>query len=761
MKLILWQTRRVDESPDAYSNRTVDFGLTQSYSLGNRVWNDNGAGTPANANNGILDSGEPGLGNVVVHLYQGTTLLDSTLTDGNGYYRFDELLVGSYSVRVELPSGYAASAVSVATPNNNVDSDNNGSTTVGNEVRSGSIDLGPDNSEPENDNDPVTNPVAGETVNAFSNRTLDFGLYASPFSLGNRVWNDNGGGNIANANNGVQDSGEPGIANATVRIYLDADNDNSPDSTVPFATQLTNATGYYRFDNLVTGNYIVEVMVPNGFVSSTTNETDPDSNVNFNDNGVNLVGSYIRSNAITLGPTGNEPVLTADPVATPETGEAPEGYSNRTVDFGFTPLASIGDRVWLDVNQNNIQDSGDSGLTGVTVDLYTGPSGSGTFVSSAVTSGGGAYSFTNLTPGNYYLLFHLPAGGYQFSTRDVGGDNSIDSDANTSSGLTVTTTLDPGENDTSWDAGMYLPPASIGDFIWDDFYLNGVQDSGETGIWNIEVSLFRPGYGFDGIPSTADDDEPVATVSTNGTGYYHFGGLIPGNYYIQVTPPAGYKITSLNQGTDDQVDSDADRSTGATVQTTLVAGENDPSWDIGLYQVVTIGDTVWVDMDMDGIQDGGEDGLNGVAVNLYASDGTTLVASTTTTTVGGLPGKYEFTNLDPGSYIVEFLTPGGYALTTPNQGSDRSLDSNADLVTGRYATIAYNAGEMDLSIDAGFYPLASIGDWVWEDLNRDGIQDVGESGLDGFTVTLFDKDGNTVGFNYYLWWWILFEFTRP
>ncbi len=146
-------------------------------------------------------------------------------------------------------------------------------------------------------------------------------------------------------------------------------------------------------------------------------------NVNFNDNGVNLVGSYIRSNAITLGPTGNEPALDADPTTDLGTGEAPAGYTNRTLDFGFTPLASIGDRVWLDVNQNNIQDLGDTGLTGVTVDLYSGTSngtsGSGTFVSSAVTSGGGAYSFTNLTPGNYYLLFHLPAGGYQFSVMPI------------------------------------------------------------------------------------------------------------------------------------------------------------------------------------------------------------------------------------------------------------------------------------------------------------------------------------------------------
>ncbi len=41
--------------------------------------------------------------------------------------------------------------------------------------------------------------------------------------------------------------------------------------------------------------------------------------------------------------------------------------------------------------------------------------------------------------------------------------------------------------------------------------------------------------------------------------------------------------------------------------------------------------------------------------------------------------------------------------------------------------------------------IATIGNFVWEDLNFNGIQDAGEPGIDGVTVSLFDADNNQVG----------------
>jgi hypothetical protein len=54
------------------------------------------------------------------------------------------------------------------------------------------------------------------------------------------------------------------------------------------------------------------------------------------------------------------------------------------------------------------------------------------------------------------VKFNLPA-GYNFSPANVGND-STDSDANTSTGVASCTTLVAGENDTTWDAGLVQPP---------------------------------------------------------------------------------------------------------------------------------------------------------------------------------------------------------------------------------------------------------------------------------------------------------------
>ena len=54
--------------------------------------------------------------------------------------------------------------------------------------------------------------------------------------------------------------------------------------------------------------------------------------------------------------------------------------------------------------------------------------------------------------------------------------------------------------------------------------------------------------------------------------------------------------------------------TGRTIPTNLIAGENDLTWDAGLYQPASLGDFVWLDADADGIQDATETGIDGVTV---------------------------------------------------------------------------------------------------------------------------------------------------
>jgi hypothetical protein len=129
--------------------------------------------------------------------------------------------------------------------------------------------------------------------------------------------------------------------------------------------------------------------------------------------------------------------------------------------FNLTPTppqpASLGDFVWYDVNDNGIQDAGETGVQDVTVSLMDC---NGRVLASTITDANGYYLFSNLTPGDYNVHFVAPL-GYVFSPRNV-GDDALDSDVNPADGLTECTTLGSGENDRTWDAGLFLPPPPEG-----------------------------------------------------------------------------------------------------------------------------------------------------------------------------------------------------------------------------------------------------------------------------------------------------------
>jgi len=77
---------------------------------------------------------------------------------------------------------------------------------------------------------------------------------------------------------------------------------------------------------------------------------------------------------------------------------------NPTVEFGFHPLAGIGDRVWLDDNRDGIQDPDEQPVAGVTVELLDED---GNVVAATVTDSDGRYQLTNLVPGAYRIRFDL------------------------------------------------------------------------------------------------------------------------------------------------------------------------------------------------------------------------------------------------------------------------------------------------------------------------------------------------------------------
>ena len=211
-----------------------------------------------------------------------------------------------------------------------------------------------------------------------------------------------------------------------------------------------------------------------------------------------------------------------------------------------------------------------------------------------------------------------------------------------------------------------VPPAHLGDLVWEDSNGNGVQDAGEAGLAGVEVQL-----------KSATGDV-VATTTTDASGNYHFD-VAAGTYSVTVKTPAGYAVTGQAQGTDGTVDSDIDAA-GNTGNIVLTPGATNNNIDAGLYRGASLGDTVWYDTNRNGVQEAGEGGVAGVKVTLLDANGQAVGSAIT-----NVDGHYQFNDLKPGAYSVQFdktTLPANYAFTAQNQGADTTLDSDANADTG-------------------------------------------------------------------------------
>ncbi|MEM6646101.1 MAG: SdrD B-like domain-containing protein [Bacteroidota bacterium] len=288
---------------------------------------------------------------------------------------------------------------------------------------------------------------------------------------------------------------------------------------------------------------------------------------------------------------------------------------------------------------------------------------------------------------------------------------------------------------------VYAPqPSILGDRVWYDFDQDGIQDADEPGFNGVKVDLYRDNG--DGVPNTGTDTRSSFTFSGNdqngAAGYYLFPAIDPADYFVQFTQPAGYVFTQQQQGGSTLRDSDVNPGTGATDEITVPDDGDDRTQDAGVYNPAkaAIGNFVWLDLDRDGIQDNSESGVPNVRASLFTSNGT-FVDSLRTNSLG----FYAFVDIDPGTYYVEFDDlPTGYVLTRADQGSDNEADSDANPVTGRSELVTVGPQQWNRSIDAGLIGESVLGDRVWSDDNRNGIQDDAETGVANVTVNLYRGD---------------------
>src|SRR5205814_648963 len=141
--------------------------------------------------------------------------VSTTTTSASGAYQFNGLAPGSYTVQVDTTS--AALAGFVATAGN----------------ATGSTAFSDSNANPS---------TTAFLTSGGSDLTVGFGYY-KPVTIGDLVWQDTNG-------NGLQDTGDPGIASLTFPTRRSSD---------LVSTTTTSASGAYQFNGLVPGSYTVQV----------------------------------------------------------------------------------------------------------------------------------------------------------------------------------------------------------------------------------------------------------------------------------------------------------------------------------------------------------------------------------------------------------------------------------------------------------------------------------------------------------------------
>ncbi|MDH3588000.1 MAG: hypothetical protein OEQ74_01220, partial [Gammaproteobacteria bacterium] len=385
---------------------------------------------------------------------------------------------------------------------------------------------------------------------------------------------------------------------------------------------------------------------------------------------------------------------------------------------------TIGDFIWLDENGNGIQDPGEPGLENVGLTL-TDSDGNQTMTA---TDKNGFYQFTGLCAGDYTVTVDMPPP--DLDPTDINAPGSNDgNDSNDPDGTPVTLT-DNSSSDQTIDFGYVELLGSLGDYVWNDVNMNGVQDVDELPIEGVMVNLY----------ACEDLNTPLGSTTTNAAGFYEFTGLAAGCYQVEFILPPDFVFSPMDQ-TGDGLDSDPAPTTGFTDPIFLGPGEDNPDVDAGMFvppPVGQLGDLFWEDLNRNGIQDPGEPGIPGITVNLYDCAGNFIDS-----TITGAIGDYLFDMLPGGCYVVEFIPPQDCMLTLQDATNDAD-DSDAD-PNGLTTQINLADGQSDLTWDAGCYYTAGLGDFLWHDLNQNGVQDLGEPGIDGQTVTLLDENMTPTG----------------
>ncbi|MHB8900373.1 MAG: SdrD B-like domain-containing protein [Thermoguttaceae bacterium] len=476
-----------------------------------------------------------------------------------------------------------------------------------------------------------------------------------------------------------QDGGERGIGNVSLSLLVLIDGQFSATGK----TAVTDASGSYRFEGLLPGTYRVAETQPGGYYS---------------------VGA-------TAGNVGGSPrgtVLDADTITGIELLGGEDSIEN---DFAEAAPAQLSGHVYHDADNDGVFDAGETGIGGATVSAIRLVDGSAVETITVTTAADGSWSATNLRPGAWQVTEVTPSG--YLDGLDAAG--TAGGTANNPGDSITGIQLLSGQAGRNYDFGE-LVPASIAGRVIADLDGNCIFTPGDLPLEGVTVRL-RDAQG-----------ELIGTATTDADGRYRFEGLSPGVYLVEELQPQGYFDGGDHVGSA----GGSKLAPDSIIDITIVSGTIATGYDFCEIPPSSIRGRVSADLDGDGAYDPGEPLLEGVTVYLLDSQGHRLTSTET-----GADGRYEFTNLAPGTYGVEEVQPNGYFDGSDQVGSEGGSLLAPDSIVG----VVLIGGTDAVNYDFSELIPSSIRGRVSVDSDGDGEYDPNETLLEGVTVELFDSEG--------------------
>jgi hypothetical protein len=362
--------------------------------------------------------------------------------------------------------------------------------------------------------------------------------------------------------------------------------------------------------------------------------------------------------------------------------------------FGLQPLSNIAGVVYADLNGDGQRQLTEPGMGGVELSIYTaGPDGvfeteDDLFVVNTFSAGDGAYQLLNQAANSYSVHMTAPANYAPTTARSIVVNLAQAWMAVANFGLQVANT--------------------VAATTFEDLNGNGVQDLGEPPLANMPVMMESIGSALlatGDSPLTDSAESPAAgrqqsvvyTTTTNSMGFVVFRDVQPGAYVVRTAPPsdsyvapriAGYVTAPLNGTASEQ---------------------------FGFRPIGTVSGKIYNDLDGNGQQDAGELGLSGVTLTMRNASGQEQA------TITAVDGRYGFSGLPAGAYELTATPPASFAPTAANPV---------------VVTLAATGVEAAASVNIGLVAAEAVSGRVFSDLNRNGLQDVGEPGVSGVLVML-------------------------